>query len=209
MFILFEGPEGSGKTTMALRLFQHTKRGTDRVTYTREPGGQQVSEAIRKVLLNPVHAGMSPLAEFFLFQAARAEFVQKTLVPLLDAKHEVIQHRYSLSTMAYQIAGRGLPVAPCLSAIELATGGLIPDITFLLMCSYENGKARQLAAGKSPDRLEAEDASFHRKIIQGYRNFANLLPDWNIVTIETDHFPEDVVFNRILLALQAHHSDIS
>jgi dTMP kinase len=201
--ILFEGPEGAGKTSIAKRLAkQFANAGTD-VTYLREPGGDAVGEAIRGVLLNPAFKGlMEPMAEFFLFQASRAQFVRRMVQPLLKAGKTVILDRYSLSTMAYQVAARGLPLAQCLTAIEIATGGLIPDVTFLLTCSFETGRERQAAAGKKPDRLEAEDPSFHHAVLRGYQDFARVLPDWNIKTIDTDPLSENRVFEQVLEALR-------
>jgi dTMP kinase len=192
VLIVLEGPEGAGKTTMAKRLAEEIG-----ARYLREPGGDDVSEAIRKVLLNPAHKGMSSLAEFFLFQASRAQFVRNILTPALKETH-VILDRYSLSTMAYQITGRRLPMAACLSAIELATDGLVPDLTLLLMCSYETGKSRQVAAGKVADRLESETRDFHDRVASGYRNFAQCLPTWNINLLEVDAMSEEEVFSSIL-----------
>lgn len=206
MLMLYEGPEGAGKTDNATRMVKHLQDAGVKAKYLREPGGDVVGEAVRAVLLNKEFKGlMEPMAEFFLFQGSRAQFVRRTVRPLLDQGVTVVLDRYSLSTMAYQIAARGLPLAPCLTAIDIATGGLIPDITFLLMCSYETGRERQALAGKAPDRLEAEDPSFHRKVIKGYEDFASILPDWNIYTIQTDPLSRDRVFERTLEILRAEH----
>jgi len=204
MLILLEGPEGAGKTTQANRLEEQFRQAGADTLYTREPGGNPVSEAVRAVLLDPKYAGeVEPLAEFFLFQASRVQFVNRVLRPALTAGKTVILDRYALSTIAYQIAGRGLPVAPCLSAIDLATGGLVPDITFLLMASYETGRDRQGRQQKTQDRLERESRDFHQRVIDGYRAFAKVLPAWNIHVIETDGLPADGVFNRMLGVLRA------
>jgi dTMP kinase len=210
MLILLEGPEGAGKTTNAERLKDHLRQAGEDALYTREPGGNPVSEAVRGVLLDPKYAGeMEPLAEFFMFQASRVQFVNRVLRPALAAGQTVILDRYALSTIAYQIAGRGLPVAACLSAIDLATGGLVPDLTFLLMASYETGRARQKEQKKRPDRMEAEVREFHERVIDGYRAFSKVLPTWNIHTIETDGLPPDGVFYRMLEILRVEHGVIS
>jgi dTMP kinase len=198
MLILFDGPESAGKTTTAKRLVDHLKSGGNHALYVREPGGNAVCEAIRGVLLDPQHKGMEPLTEFFLFIASRAQVLSAVVRPALDAGADVVLDRYSLSTMAYQIAGRGLPLAPCLGALELATKGLVPDRTFLLTCSYETSHARQVAAGKKLDRLEQEGEAFHRRVIYAYEGFARLLPDWNIRHIQTDGLSLDGVFHRVL-----------
>lgn len=206
MFILFEGPEGAGKTTIAKRLAQQFKDAGTIVSYLREPGGDEIGEAIREVILNKEFKNlMEPMAEFFLFQASRAQFVRRTIQPLLTAGNHVILDRYSLSTMAYQIAARGLPLVQCLSAIDIATGGLVPDMTFLLTCSYETGRERQRNAGKVPDRLEAEDPAFHRAVLKGYHDFARILPAWNIKIIDTDPLSEERTFNRVLDILQTEY----
>jgi dTMP kinase len=106
--------------------------------------------------------------------------------------------RFSLSTMAYQIAGRGLPLAPCLSALALATNGVVPDVTVLLMASVGVGRMRQAAMKKTADRIEAEDISFHVRVNEGYRDFARLLPSWHITTIDTDTRTEDEVYRELV-----------
>jgi len=203
MLILFDGPESAGKTTISHRLVEHLKSSGVNALYVREPGGNAVCEAIRTVLLNPQHKGMEPLTEFFLFLASRAQVLSAVVRPALAASTTVVLDRYSLSTMAYQIAGRGLPLALCLSALELATKGLVPDKTFLLTCTYETSRARQEAQGKKLDRLEQEGESFHRRVIGAYEGFARLLPDWNIANIATDGFSLDGVFHRVLESLRA------
>jgi len=213
MFILFEGGEAVGKTTTARRLVSHLEAAGQRVLYLREPGTRpgekSVEEGIREILKDPSYRDMTPLTEFFLFQASRAQFVRKVLEPALMTKHTVVLDRYALSTMAYQIAGRNLPLGPCLSAIELATGGRVPDITFLLTCSYERSRARMEGEGRALDRLELEGEQFHRRVLTAYEDFARLLPDWNVHTIHTDALPAEDVFQRVLNALRTEHGVIS
>jgi dTMP kinase len=206
MLILFDGPESAGKTTTARRLVEYLQSSKTDALYVREPGGNAVCEAIRGVLLDPKHKGMEPLTEFFLFIASRAQVLSAVVRPALEAGTTVVLDRYSLSTMAYQIAGRGLPLAPCLGALELATKGLVPDRTFLLTCSYETSRARQAADAKKLDRLEQEGEAFHRRVIGAYDGFARLLPDWNIAHIQTDGLSLDGVFHRVLETFRDDHS---
>jgi dTMP kinase len=196
---LIDGPESAGKTTNAKRLVAHLRSVGRRVEYVREPGTDEVAEEVRKVLLKRRAEGkVVPLAEFFLFLASRAQVLATTVRPLLAAGITVVLDRYSLSTIAYQVAGRQLPLAPCLSALELATGGLVPDVTILLTCSFETSCARQKADGKELDRLELEGEDYHRRVIQAYSDFAPILPTWNIHTIQTDGLTKDGVFEQIL-----------
>jgi dTMP kinase len=114
--------------------------------------------------------------------------------------------RYSLSTMAYQIAGRELPLAPCLEALDLATSGLVPDITILLMASYDVGMDRVGGRDKGRDRIEAAGKQFHLRVISGYRAFAKILPQWNVHTIETDGLTLDSAYERVMEVFRAEHN---
>jgi dTMP kinase len=202
MLILFEGGESVGKTTNSKRLEARLKRSGLDALYVREPGGDRIAESIRGVLLDPDHKGLvAPLAELFLFLASRAQVLEHIVRPALARGTIVVLDRYSLSTMAYQIAGRGLPLAQCLSALDLATSGLVPDRTFLLTCTYETSCERQKADGKRLDRFELEDSAFHRRVIEAYHGFAGILPSWNIHHVRTDALTPDQVFIEILTNL--------
>ena len=168
MFIVVEGPEGAGKSTLARWLGARlVAEGLSAVT-VRQPGGTPVAEAARKVALKFPHA-MSPVAELFLFLAARADLVERVIRPALDAGQVVVADRFDLSTMAYQVAGAGLPAAEVSQAIRLATGGLVPDVTLVLDVPVELGRARQRAARKTQDRIESQDDAFHERVREAYR----------------------------------------
>lgn len=201
MFILFEGPEGAGKTTQVQRFTAElrTKAGIDALS-VREPGGTEAGNAIRSILLSP-QSKLDALAEFFLFQAARAQLMRTVVQPMLDDGGVVVMDRFTLSTMAYQIAGRGLPLAPCLAALDLATDALVPDVTILLMASVGVGQLRQAAMKKTADRIEGEALSFHTRVNHGYRDFARLLPSWHITTVDTDNLTTDEVYGRAVAAI--------
>ena len=138
------------------------------VVTVREPGGTPVAEAARKVVLKFPHA-MTPAAELFLFLTARTDLVQRVVRPALEAGDVVIADRYNLSTMAYQVAGGGLPHDAVEHAIRLATGGLAPDVTLVLDVPVEVGRERQRAAHKVQDRFERQDDAFHRRVLEAYR----------------------------------------
>lgn len=167
--------EGAGKSTQAALLTQAlTSRGA-RVTLTREPGGGALGEAVRRLVLDPAHAGMDPLAELYLVLAARAQHVAEVLAPALARGDLVISDRFYDATTAYQGGGRGLP-EPLLAAVgQPAAGGLIPDVTFLLDLAPDAGAARR--AGAVPDRLETEGGAFHRRVRDSYRAVARREPE--------------------------------
>ena len=167
LFVVLEGPEGSGKSTLVGPLADHMRAyGVDPVV-VREPGSTRAAEIARQALLDPEHP-VGPLAELFLYLAARADLVQSTIRPALAAGRVVLSDRYSLSTEAYQMAGRGLDPALVRAGNQAATGGLRPDLTLILDLPPELGQARQVAAGKRRDRLDRESAEFHRRVVDYY-----------------------------------------
>src|SRR5437016_1755812 len=171
VFIVVEGPEGAGKSTLVRWLAARLVTEGLQVTAVRQPGGTPVAEAARKVALKFPHE-MSPVAELFLFLAARADLVQRVIRPALEAGQVVVADRFDLSTIAYQVAGGGLPAEDVAHAIRLATGGLVPDVTLVLDVPVEVGRARQRAARKVQDRFERQDDAFHRRVLEAYRRAA-------------------------------------
>jgi dTMP kinase len=167
LFVVLEGPEGSGKSTLSGPLADRMRaRGVEPVV-VREPGGTRAGEIARQALLDPEHP-VGTLAELFLYLAARAELVATVITPALAGGRVVLSDRFSLSTEAYQMAGRGLPAEVVRPANEAAAAGLRPDLTLVLDLPPEVGRARQLAAGKRLDRLDAESEEFHRRVIDYY-----------------------------------------
>lgn len=167
IFIALEGPEGAGKSTQTRLLSGWLRaRGVEPVL-TREPGGTMVAEEARRVLLEA--ESIAPETELLLMLAARASLVGEVIRPALEAGRIVITDRYSLSTMAYQAYGRGLPLDEVQRMNSFATGGLEPDLTIVLDVPPETGVQRRTAAGASPDRIERAGDDFHRKVSEAYR----------------------------------------
>jgi dTMP kinase len=166
-FIVLEGPEGSGKSTLVGPLAERMRASGVDPLVVREPGSTRAAEIARQALLDPEHP-VGPLAELFLYLAARADLVQSTIRPALDAGRVVLSDRFALSTEAYQMAGRGLDPALVRAGNLAATGGVRPDLTLILDLAPELGQARQLAAGKRQDRLDRESVDFHRRVVNFY-----------------------------------------
>ena len=166
-FLVLEGPEGAGKSTLAAALTSRARGAGSAVVAVREPGGTTAAEAARAIVLDHTHAA-GPEAELLLMLAARADLVRKVIRPALEAGSLVIADRFDLSTRAYQVAGRGLPADLVEAANRIATGGLEPDLTLVLDIAPESGRARQAAAGKARDRMEAEGTDFHARVAAAY-----------------------------------------
>jgi dTMP kinase len=166
-FIVLEGPEGSGKSTLAVLLADRMRQAGIDPVVVREPGGTRAAELARQAVLDPGHT-MDPMAELFFYLAARADLVASVIRPALESGRVVLSDRFTLSTEAYQMAGRGLPAEVILPANRAASFGLRPDLTLILDLPPELGQARQVAAGKRLDRLDRESAEFHRRVITYY-----------------------------------------
>ena len=167
LFVVLEGTEGSGKSTLAVALAERMRQAGHDPVVVREPGGTRAAEIARQALLDPEHP-VGPVSELFFYLAARADLVQKLVLPALASGGVVLSDRFALSTEAYQMAGRGLPAEVVLPANRAAAAGLVPDLTLILDLSPELGQARQVAGGKRLDRLDRESAEFHRRVAQYY-----------------------------------------
>jgi dTMP kinase len=168
-FIVVEGPDGVGKSTLASRLADRIRATGRGVLEVREPGGTPVAEAARKTVLDP-ELGASPLAELFLILAARADLVAQVIRPALEAGKIVIGDRYELSTWAYQVEGRQLPSKPVQEANRLATGGLAPDLTLVLDAPSGVRQQRMADEGKKPDRIEQAAEEVRTRIERAFAN---------------------------------------
>jgi dTMP kinase len=173
LFLTFEGLDGCGKSTQMELLATGLRERGYVVLVTREPGGTTVGEAIRDLLLDPRHHGMSARAEALLYAAARAHLVQQIIRPALQDGQVVLCDRYLDSSLAYQGYGRGLGNDDIITLNVWATECLFPDLTLFLDLD-DSLRSGRLAA--VPDRLEAEDEEFHRRVAEGYRELLSLHP---------------------------------
>jgi dTMP kinase len=181
VFVTFEGIEGSGKSTQAKLLFEELLKRGFTVTLTREPGGTPAAEEIRNVLLTEKQEKFPPIAEVFLYEAARAFHVENLIKPALERGSVVICDRFTDSTLAYQGFGRGISLEFLKELNEKATGGIKPDLTFLLDLPVEEAFKR--LRRKNLDRIESESLSFHKRVREGFLSIAEEEPE-RIVVID-------------------------
>lgn len=175
LFITLEGGDGSGKSTQAAELEVWLGTMGRTVVRTREPGGTEVGNEIREIVLH--HRGdIAPRAEALLYAADRAHHIATKVRPALARGEVVIQDRYIDSSLAYQGAGRDLGIDEVRSLSMWATGGLLPDVTVLLDLSEEAARARLDTSRTRYDRLEAEKADFHRRVRDVYLELAGAEP---------------------------------
>lgn len=191
--IVLEGPEGGGKTTQAERLIKRLEQAGHNVKTWREPGGTVLGEYIRDILKHDA-AGECPTsrAELFLFEAARAQIVEKLIDPALEAGNHVVLDRFYDSTTAYQGYGRGMDPNELYDLHMIATGGLEPDISILLDIDAAFGlnRVRGRNMGLS-DRFDDERLEFHQRVAKGYREIASGSPR-NWVVIDASQTVEQV-----------------
>jgi dTMP kinase len=171
-FIVFEGCEGAGKSTQVTALAEALRRQGRDVVVTREPGATDVGERIRGLVLGASSVGLAPRAEALLYAADRAHHVATVVRPALARGAVVISDRYVDSSLAYQGAGRTLPVDEVSWLSSWATGGLRPDLVVLLDVEPAVGLARARARGKGTDRLEAEPTDFHERVRYAFLDLA-------------------------------------
>jgi len=173
IFITFEGPEGSGKSTHSRLLYDFLRKKRFKLLYTREPGGVLISERIRKLLLDPGNKDMDVVCEMLLYMAARAQIVKKKISPALKQGRIVICDRFMDATLAYQGYAGGMDVKIIKDIGDLVTHGILPEVTFLLDIDPKEGLLR---SGKNKDRMERKSLSYHRKVRKGYLSIARKEP---------------------------------
>ncbi len=176
VFITLEGPEGGGKSTQAQRLADHLRSQKLDVLFTREPGGTEIGDQIRQVIMSLENKSMSPEAEFLLFSASRAQVVRELIRPHLEQGGIVICDRFYDSSLAYQGYGHELDLELLRTITGFVTGGLIPDLTILLDLTSELGLERRKQDGRW-NRLDDYDLAFHERVREGYLLLADAEPD--------------------------------
>ena len=186
LFITFEGPDGSGKSTQIDLLREYFERHGVSVVLTREPGGTSIGEQIRKVLHDVDNTEMLPNTEILLYSASRAQHVGQVIRPALERGHLVLCDRYAESTMAYQGWGHGLDIGLLRTITSFATGGLRPDLIVYLDIEVETGLRRKISAfqrgGSEWNRMDQKGREFHERVRRGYLSMASEEPArWLVV----------------------------
>lgn len=173
LFITFEGADGCGKTTQLNLLAEYLKEKGFDVVITREPGSKGLGERIREILLN-YEGDVSSNCEAFLFLADRAQHIDMLVKPAIDAGKIVLCDRHTDSTVAYQGYGRGVDLERIKLLNSLATGGVVPDLTFVFDIDVETSMSR---VGQNKDRMESAGIDFHEKVRKGYLEIAKSEPE--------------------------------
>src|SRR4030042_5613166 len=177
MFITLEGPDGSGKTKQIQPLADFLTEQGFSVFSAREPGGTSIGDQVRNILMNMENTSMRPRTETLLFCSARAQLVDEVIRPHLDNGEVVLLARYADSTMAYQGYGHQNDLTLIKNLLDFATGGLKPDLTFLLDLDPEVGLRRRQVGGGEWNRLDAYQLQYHQRVRLGYLKMAAAEPE--------------------------------
>jgi dTMP kinase len=200
MFITFEGPEGSGKTSQIVPLVNTLRQRGYKIFPTREPGGTVIGDQIRQVLTRLDNKSMNPRTEILLFCASRAQLVNEAILPRLEQGEIVFCDRYTDSTLAYQGYGHGLDIDFLNRLLNFATSGLKPDLTLLLDLDPEMGLRRRMNSGGEWNRLDAYELAFHQRVRQGYLKMVQEDPErWKVV--DASQTPEKVQSSLLKMML--------
>jgi dTMP kinase len=175
-FISLEGGEGAGKSTLLAGLREHIERHGIALVQTREPGGTDVGEAVRAIVLDPARHGLAAETELLLMFASRAQLVREVNEPALDAGRWVLCDRYADASYAYQGGGRGQPAERIAELERWACDGVKPDLTLLLDLPVATGRARAAGRGDA-DRIEVEADAFFERVRASYRERAAAEPE--------------------------------
>lgn len=183
IFIVLEGSDGSGKSTMAKKIGDYYKDKGREIEFTREPGGTKISEMVRELILDNNNTEMNYRTEALLYAAARAQLVSEKIKPWLNEGKIVISERYVYSSLVYQGIGRGLGVDEVKKINDFAIDGLKPDMVLMLDVNPEKALNRKLNINGG-DRLENEDISFHKEVYEGYKKLVPLFPEIKVINAE-------------------------
>ncbi len=202
-FITFEGPDGSGKTTISRRVVEALIRDGYDVVFTREPGGIEIAEEIRNVILDPKNTKMDVRTEALLYAASRRQHLVEKILPALEAHKLVICDRFVDSSLAYQGIGRGIGIDEVFKINQFAIADHMPDLTLYLDVNAQTGLSR-IKSRKFKDRLDQEDVSFHLEVVKGYEQVVERFKD-RIVKIDGNRSIEaivkealEVIYERVL-----------
>ncbi|MBN2754940.1 MAG: dTMP kinase [Candidatus Goldbacteria bacterium] len=196
--IVFEGPEGCGKSTQAEMVFDYLQNNDVKAVLLREPGGNAISEKIRSIILDPAHKAMTKKTELLLYIASRAQIIEEKLKPLLDGGTTVILDRFSLSTLVYQGYARGLDKKQIKMLNGYVAKGVKVFMTVVFDVSASEAKKR-MSKREKHDRLDAEAAAFHKKVRAGY--LAEAAKNKSIYLIKTDGKSKEEIFDETIKLL--------
>ena len=188
-FIVLEGSDGSGKSTMADRIGKYFSEKGHHIEFTREPGGTQISEKIRELILDRDNTEMDYRTEALLYAASRAQLISEKIIPWLKEGKVVISEIYVYSSLVYQGLGRGLGIDEVKKINDFATAGIKPDLVIFLDVDPEKALKRKLCIDGG-DRLENEDITFHKSVYEGYKELSSHFPE--IITIDGERTIDEI-----------------
>lgn len=198
MFITFEGPDGSGKSTIIQKVYDYLIENNFDVIKTREPGGSPIAEKIRNLILDTENTEMGYRTEALLYAASRAQHVEETILPALNESKIVLCDRFLISSLAYQGVGRDLGIENVRKINEFAINGVFPD--FVLFFDVDPiTTLKRKSSLDTADRLEKEGNNFHERVYNGYKEILN--SEKNIEIIDATQSVEDV-FNQCIKVLK-------
>ncbi|GAA4113234.1 dTMP kinase [Enteractinococcus coprophilus] len=190
LFVVFEGADGTGKSTQVVGVSTRLRTAGNDVVVTREPGGSIVAEKLRELVLDPEH-DITPTTEALIFAAARADHIDKTIAPALAAGQIVISDRFVGSSIAYQSAGRGLSRQAIVDINAYATGGLAPDVTVVLDLPETMACRRRVARGEIADRMESAPDGFQDAVRASFLDQAKAAPERHLI-VDASQTPEAI-----------------
>ncbi|WP_221569228.1 dTMP kinase [Alkalihalobacillus sp. TS-13] len=207
LFITFEGPEGAGKTTIIKQIEQEVSKRIQ-VLCTREPGGIDIAEQIRAVILNPENTKMDSRTEALLYAAARRQHLVEKVIPAIEEGKLVLCDRFIDSSLAYQGYARGLGIEEVYSINRFATEDRMPDLTVYFDLSPEVGLSRiDDNEQREKNRLDLEKMEFHKKVQEGYKRVLSMFPD-RMVVVDAEQ-PIEKVYQDVLVVIERKLGEIN